>query len=56
MLSGSLTDCDGITFSAGDYVKYRPDSTHYSHSSDGCTLLVVLTGQNRRLNAEEVVK
>ena len=49
VLDGSITDCDGVTFTRGDYVKYRPGSTHYSHSSDGCTMLVILTGQNRIL-------
>ncbi len=49
VLHGSMVDCDGTEFNTGDYVKYRPGSTHHSHSVDGCTLLVILTGQNEQL-------
>ncbi len=49
VLDGSITDCDGTTFSDGQYVKFKPGSTHYSHSINGCTLLVILTGQNKPL-------
>jgi len=49
VMEGSMTDCDGTMFTTGDYVKFKPGSTHYSNSKDGCTLLVVLTGQNRQL-------
>jgi mannose-6-phosphate isomerase-like protein (cupin superfamily) len=51
ILDGSITDCDGVTFTSGDYVKYRPGSTHYSHSKEGCTMLVILTGQNCMLDS-----
>jgi len=47
VLDGTITDCDGTTFSNGDYVKFKPGSTHYSHSEHGCTMLVILTGQNK---------
>ncbi len=52
VLNGSMIDCDGTEFKTGDYVKYRPDSTHYSRSVDGCTLLVILTGQNEQLDEQ----
>ena len=52
VLNGSMIDCDGTEFKTGDYVKYRPGSTHYSHSVDGCTLLVILTGQNEQLDEQ----
>ena len=46
VLAGTITDCDGVEFKKGDYVKFKPGSTHYSNSRNGCTLLVILTGQN----------
>jgi anti-sigma factor ChrR (cupin superfamily) len=49
ILEGTITDCDGETFSSGQYVKFKPGSTHYSRSEDGCTMLVVLTGQNKKI-------
>lgn len=49
ILDGSITDCDGEIFTKGQYVKYKPDSIHHSNSSSGCTMLVVLTGQNKSL-------
>ena len=49
VLEGTITDCDGVTFSIGDYVKFKPGSKHHSHSEDGCILLVILTGQNRAI-------
>ena len=47
VLDGEITDCDGTTFCEGDYVKFKPGSTHYSDSEHGCTMLVILTGQNK---------
>lgn len=52
VLDGSMTDCDGKTFNKGDYVKYKPGSTHYSHSVHGCILLTLLTGQNQMLDGD----
>lgn len=49
IIDGTFTDCDGETFSAGDYVAYRPGSRHFSTSTDGCTLLVILRGQNESI-------
>ena len=49
MLDGDLTDWDGTVFKAGDCVSFEPGSRHYSSSKDGCTLLVMLHGQNYAL-------
>jgi anti-sigma factor ChrR (cupin superfamily) len=46
VVDGSLTDCDGVTFHRGDYVSYQPGSRHFSMTDEGCTLLVILRGQN----------
>lgn len=52
MLDGELEDCDGTTYKAGDFVTLRPGSRHYSVSAQGCTLLVILRGQNYALATE----
>jgi len=54
MLEGELIDCDGHTFRAGDYVRFEPGSKHSSHSPEGCTLLVILRGNNRPLQSDEL--
>ena len=46
VIDGTMTDCDGTTFLAGDYVNYKPASRHFSTSENGCTLLVILRGKN----------
>ena len=55
MLDGELVDCDGSRYRAGDFVRFLPGSKHSSHTPDGCTLLVILRGNNRALGAEELV-
>ncbi len=55
MLDGELVDCDGSSYRAGDFVRFLPGSKHSSHTPDGCTLLVILRGNNRALGAEELV-
>ena len=54
VIDGQLIDCDGKAFNAGDFVSFRPGSKHSSHSSEGCTLLVLLRGNNRSLSADEL--
>ena len=53
MLEGELVDCDGVVFGPGDYVVFEPGSMHYSESPGGCTVLVILRGHNRPLDAVE---
>lgn len=52
MMAGTLTDCDGRTFTAGEFVRFEPGSTHHSTSDDGCLLLTVLQDRNRRLDTD----
>jgi len=54
MLDGELIDCDGQSFLSGDYVRFEPGSKHSSHSPEGCTMLVILRGNNRPLRADEL--
>ena len=50
VLDGELEDCDGEVFRTGDFVSFKPGSRHYSVSPNGCTLLVILRGQNYALD------
>lgn len=52
VMDGSLTDCDGTVYRAGDFVRLEPGSTHHSHTEDGCLLLVILRERNRNLGED----
>jgi len=54
VVDGELIDCDGQVFRSGDYVRFQPGSKHGSSTADGCTLLVILRGNNRPLRADEL--
>ncbi len=54
VLEGQLIDCDGQCFNSGDYVRFLPGSKHSSHSPEGCTMIVILRGNNRSLRADEL--
>ena len=47
MLDGELTDQDGEIFKKGDFVTFEPGSKHYSHTKNGCLVLVFLRGINK---------
>ncbi len=54
VIDGELIDCDGTTYRSGDFVRLLPGSKHSSHTPNGCTLLVILRGNNRALTDEEL--
>ena len=54
VLDGELIDCDGQGFRSGDYVCFDSGSRHSSHTPGGCTLLVILRGNNRPLRPDEL--
>jgi anti-sigma factor ChrR (cupin superfamily) len=54
VMQGELIDCDGTTYRKGDFVRLLPGSKHSSHSPNGCTLLVILRGNNRALSENEL--
>jgi anti-sigma factor ChrR (cupin superfamily) len=54
VIDGELVDCDGTTYRSGDFVRLLPGSKHSSRTPDGCTLLVILRGNNRPLTDEEL--
>ena len=49
ILEGELTDPDGKVFKKGDFVTFEPESTHSSHTKDGCLILVFMRGINKPL-------
>jgi len=53
MVAGTLIDNDNVEFKTGDFVKFSPGSRHYSYTPEGCTLLVMLRGNNRALAEDE---
>lgn len=53
MLDGELEDCDGTVFKVGDFVSYQPGSQHYSVSPGGCSMIVILRGQNYALDISD---
>jgi anti-sigma factor ChrR (cupin superfamily) len=54
ILDGALIDCDGTEYKTGDYVHLQPGTKHSSHTPNGCTILVILRGNNRALTEEEL--
>ena len=53
VLDGELVDTDGTRYLSGDFVQFMPGSKHCSRTVSGCTLLVMLRGNNRLLEAHE---
>ena len=47
VLKGSLKDSDNTIFKTGDFVTFKPRSSHFSSSSKGCLLLVFTRGKNK---------
>ena len=46
ILDGDLTDPDNKVFKKGDFVTYKPGSTHSSYSKNGCLILVFMRSLN----------
>ncbi len=53
ILDGELEDCDGTVYRVGDFVTLDPGSRHHSVSYEGCTMLVILRGQNYALETND---
>jgi len=56
VMQGELIDCDGSVYRDGDFVRLLPGSKHGSHTPGGCTLLVMLRGNNRALDETEIAQ
>ena len=42
ILDGELVDSDGTIFKKGDFISYKPNSTHSSHTKKGCLILTFI--------------
>jgi len=49
MLEGELIDPDGKIFKKGDFISFEPESSHSSHTINGCLVLVFMRGINQPL-------
>ena len=46
ILKGELIDSDGTIFKKGDFISYKPNSSHSSYTKKGCLILTFMRGQN----------
>ena len=49
MLDGDLTDADGKTFKRGNFVTFKPGSSHSSYTEKGCLILVFMRSRNKTI-------
>ena len=49
VLDGELTDSDNTIFKKGDFITFKPGSSHSSHTEIGCLALVFLRARNEPL-------
>ena len=49
ILDGELTDSDGKIFKKGDFISYRPNSSHSSYTKKGCLILTFMRGRNNQI-------
>ena len=49
VLDGELTDSDNTIFKKGDFITFKPGSSHSSHTTIGCLALVFLRARNEPL-------
>ena len=54
MVEGDLTDCDGTTYRAGEFVSLTGGSKHYSVSPSGCRIVVFHRGPLRDLEKADL--
>tara|TARA_B100001559_G_C16220507_1_gene493214 strand:- start:336 stop:689 length:354 start_codon:yes stop_codon:yes gene_type:complete len=50
ILEGELIDSDGTVFKKGDFVSYKPNTSHSSYTKKGCLILTFMRGHNIQLN------
>ena len=49
ILDGELIDSDGIVFKEGDFISYKPNSSHSSFTKKGCLILTFMRGHNNQI-------
>ena len=53
ILDGELVDSDGTIFKKGDFISYKPNSTHSSHTKKGCLILTFMRGRNKQIDLKD---
>ena len=56
VLDGELIDSDNTIFKKGDFITFKPGSSHSSHTKIGCLALVFLRDRNEPLKNSYVKK
>ena len=49
IIEGELIDSDGTVFKKGDFVSYKPKSSHSSFTKKGCLILTFMRGHNNQI-------
>ena len=49
ILDGELIDSDGTIFKKGDFISYKPRSSHSSFTKKGCLILTFMRGHNNQI-------
>ena len=49
ILEGELIDSDGMIFKKGDFISYKPNSSHSSYTKKGCLILTFMRGHNNQI-------
>ena len=50
ILDGEIIDFGGRIFKKGNFISYKPNSSHSSFSKKGCLILTFMRGQNNQIN------
>ena len=50
MLDGELIDLDNKIFKKGDFITFKPGSSHSSYTKTGCLILVFMRALNKAIN------
>tara|TARA_B100000902_G_scaffold382875_1_gene421047 strand:+ start:124 stop:477 length:354 start_codon:yes stop_codon:yes gene_type:complete len=49
ILEGELIDSDGTVYKKGDFISYKPNSSHSSFTKKGCLILTFMRGHNNQI-------
>ena len=49
ILEGELIDSDGTIFKKGDFISFKPNSSHSSYTKNGCLILTFMRGHNHQI-------
>ena len=54
ILDGELIDSDGSIFKKGDFISYKPNSSHSSYTKKGCLILTFMRGHNNQIKKDKL--